>query len=458
MALQMICDICGGKLVMRAGGVAVCENCTMEYSLESLREKAGAPQAAASQAPVLNDGAARIRNKLAQAQSFLEERKYLKVIECCEAVHDIDCTNQEAWRIITQARICYYSRNGAQNLAGVRKHITDEAVWNALVDAVRPILLQQTVNEDTLKNFEGLLDVEKQLALDCLYAALENLTAQLQEKGREIRELFAKEKSSRPDGYSSSNASMITTNYAFQEYMKTIVAALGHLEKLIAFCEEKKILADDRFDQPLQVIQTFLDDASGFQTWSGDRNSRSHTYTHRLEPFLKGPTYYDARNYEQACKRMKTVRQPIEKRNEEILRQKKAAELEAQKKRQEEKKAAIARYWEEHAEEKASLTKQKADIQAEIVKRKQENLALNNDNKGKELQNQIHSLQREHDSLGLFKGKQKQAILEQINGIRYELTKWENTCAAARKENGARIKTLTFQLEQVEKSLANPKI
>lgn len=92
------------------------------------------------------------------------------------------------------------------------------------------------------------------------------------------------------------------------------------------------------------------------------------------------------------------------------------------------------------------------------MKRKQENLALNNDNKGKELQNQIHSLQREHDSLGLFKGKQKQAILEQINGIRYELTKWENTCAAARKENGARIKTLTFQLEQVEKSLVNPKI
>lgn len=458
MAVQMICDICGGKLVMRAGGVAVCENCTMEYSLESLREKVGAPQVATPQAPVLNDGAARIHNKLAQAQSFLEERKYLKVIECCEAVHDIDCTNQEAWRIITQARICYYSSNGAQNLAGVRKHITDQAIWNALVEAVRPVLLRQTIHENTLKNFESLLDVEKQLALDCLYAALENLTAQLQEKGREIQELFAKEKNSRPDGYSSSNPNMITTNYAFQEHMKTIVSALGYMEKLIAFCEEKKILADDRFDKPLQVIQSFLDNASGFQTWRGDSDGRSHIYTYRLEPFLKGPTYYDARNYEQACKRMKTVRLPIEKRNEEILRQKKAAELEAQKKLREEKKAAIAQYWEEHAEEKASLTKQKADIQAEIVKRKQENLALNNDNKGQELQNQIHSLQREHDSLGLFKGKQKQAILEQINGIRYELTKWENACAATRKENGAKIKTLTFQLEQVEKSLANPKI
>ncbi len=35
----LVCDICGGKLVMGAGGIAVCESCGMEYSPERMKEK-----------------------------------------------------------------------------------------------------------------------------------------------------------------------------------------------------------------------------------------------------------------------------------------------------------------------------------------------------------------------------------------------------------------------------------
>ena len=35
----LICDVCGGKLVMQAGGIASCQYCGLEYSVESLREK-----------------------------------------------------------------------------------------------------------------------------------------------------------------------------------------------------------------------------------------------------------------------------------------------------------------------------------------------------------------------------------------------------------------------------------
>ena len=35
----LVCDICGGKLVMGSGGVAVCDSCGMEYSTERMREK-----------------------------------------------------------------------------------------------------------------------------------------------------------------------------------------------------------------------------------------------------------------------------------------------------------------------------------------------------------------------------------------------------------------------------------
>lgn len=35
----LVCDLCGGKLVMGAGGNAVCDSCGMEYSTERMREK-----------------------------------------------------------------------------------------------------------------------------------------------------------------------------------------------------------------------------------------------------------------------------------------------------------------------------------------------------------------------------------------------------------------------------------
>ena len=35
----LTCDICGGKLVMGSGGIATCDSCGMEYSIERIREK-----------------------------------------------------------------------------------------------------------------------------------------------------------------------------------------------------------------------------------------------------------------------------------------------------------------------------------------------------------------------------------------------------------------------------------
>lgn len=35
----LVCDICGGKLVMQSGGVAKCDSCSMEYTKERIQEK-----------------------------------------------------------------------------------------------------------------------------------------------------------------------------------------------------------------------------------------------------------------------------------------------------------------------------------------------------------------------------------------------------------------------------------
>ena len=35
----LVCDICGGKLVMGSGGIAVCDSCGMEHSPDRMKEK-----------------------------------------------------------------------------------------------------------------------------------------------------------------------------------------------------------------------------------------------------------------------------------------------------------------------------------------------------------------------------------------------------------------------------------
>ena len=46
--MAISCELCGGKLIMRAGGVATCDTCGLEYSLERMREllNMAAPQPA----------------------------------------------------------------------------------------------------------------------------------------------------------------------------------------------------------------------------------------------------------------------------------------------------------------------------------------------------------------------------------------------------------------------------
>ena len=35
----LVCDICGGKIIMGAGSIATCDSCGMSYSTERVKEK-----------------------------------------------------------------------------------------------------------------------------------------------------------------------------------------------------------------------------------------------------------------------------------------------------------------------------------------------------------------------------------------------------------------------------------
>lgn len=87
----LVCDICGGKLKVINGKMAVCESCGMEHSLERVREKYRE-----SQKVVHVDNAHLINNYYAMAQDAYDAGNKEEAERYCNKIIEIDSTDTDA--------------------------------------------------------------------------------------------------------------------------------------------------------------------------------------------------------------------------------------------------------------------------------------------------------------------------------------------------------------------------
>jgi hypothetical protein len=92
--VALICDICGGKLSMGAGGIAVCESCGMEHSKDRIREKIQEDKAM-----VIIDNSHMIDNYLTMAENAYESSNYSEAETYCNKVIEIESQNSKSWFI-----------------------------------------------------------------------------------------------------------------------------------------------------------------------------------------------------------------------------------------------------------------------------------------------------------------------------------------------------------------------
>lgn len=88
--IALKCDICGSKLVMQVGGVAVCDCCGVEYSTQSLQEKF-----AKLNSDNLYVGVSNNDNNVVRANDFLESGDVEKALECYNRYLDSNPGNDE---------------------------------------------------------------------------------------------------------------------------------------------------------------------------------------------------------------------------------------------------------------------------------------------------------------------------------------------------------------------------
>ena len=88
----LVCDICGGKLVMGAGGIAVCDSCGMEYSIDRMREKVQEIRGT-----IRVDNSHMIKNYLQLATNAYDANNNAEAESYCNKIIEIDPANSEAW-------------------------------------------------------------------------------------------------------------------------------------------------------------------------------------------------------------------------------------------------------------------------------------------------------------------------------------------------------------------------
>lgn len=87
----LVCDLCGGKLIIGTGGTAVCDSCGIEHSLERVRQKYQELQNV-----VHVDNAHLINNYFALAQTAYSSDNKEDAEEYCNKILEIDSANADA--------------------------------------------------------------------------------------------------------------------------------------------------------------------------------------------------------------------------------------------------------------------------------------------------------------------------------------------------------------------------
>jgi len=79
------CDICGGKLVVGAGGIAICDSCGMEHSTDRIKEKVQEIKGAVTVSNIAD-----ITSLMERGWLILEDAKYQQADEYFDKALDID--------------------------------------------------------------------------------------------------------------------------------------------------------------------------------------------------------------------------------------------------------------------------------------------------------------------------------------------------------------------------------
>lgn len=414
--MGLVCELCGGSNFVKKDGAFECQDCGCKYSVEEARALMSGGAAAtsaprASVAPVVHDNSAQIKNMLANAKSSYDAGSYSTAFNQCNEILNLAPKNFDALLYkglsagmqssVANPRL----REAGKYIAEGIKTLISDIPTSGPSGAVR--LEAAKISADVIlayKMFYVVVDLNVALFNDYYIEQLRACTA----RKSSANSLISLDDLSNPNSRYNSRIREIENdekkykdeNLVYNNMCMEVLCSVYYpYAKYASDCDVQEMLEHDDLEVPISLIESQLDTA--------EKRIRHYVST----------SNGDLASVRKLCSNYKfSVKEAARDKNNREMQ--KAQEA----------------YWAEHAEEKAALEQEKAALEAEIeglndqlkpfdarieeikreenAKKNQIIAGLNSQISG--LEQEIPSLKNSMNSLGVFKGKEKKQLQEQI--------------------------------------------
>ena len=461
---KIVCELCEGTVFDKVDGRFVCKGCGTSYSAEEAKSmmqevEGDIPSASGGiGTPQVNPNQQQLDNILMLASSSYDADNKKEAENYCNRAIEIDGTCYKAWFLKGKA-VGWQS-----TMANIRieeaAHSFCQALDFAPEDEKEDLKAQAT---EELKNL-GLALISVRADRFSKYPDDEELAGFRSDRLELIKALTVLLSRGNevgiPEGYEAKIATLMNqaavagfnkcrsdynnedhpSEYVFKNYLNQSGNCAQLLRDAIEACDDDDEEDITRYENLIIVLEDGMDKCSWTREWSDWQSKYVDVKEYSLNDSAK----------EQRRKEVRECKQKIE----EIKRKKQEKEEAERKKAEEEKKARIKAYWEAHAEEKAALESEKRDliekrdrlnkelneINAEIQRvEREKNEAVPSETEKSKVEDQIRDLNNRRASLGLFAGKEKKQIAEEIASLEGRVDSLKGKIEEEKREKAAEV-------------------
>lgn len=479
---KIVCELCEGTEFTKEGGMFVCQGCGTKYSVEEaksmMREVEGSAPVSTgtpvTAVPMGNPNQQQIDNILVLATTAYEAQNYAEAENYCNQAVVLDAMCYKAWNLkgkavgwqskIDNLRIEEAAHSFCKAIDFAPEEEKEELKTQAVEElkklglaliSLRKNRFSGSPDDQELKGF----DSDRKVLIDSLLVLLSH--------GNAV---------GMPEGYLDEIATMMNQaavaalNMARQAWKKVDHPNYNDWQTYLGWCSNietlirKSIDASDSDDESdivrYENLAIVLEEPIDSCSWKREWVSYASEYRWFKDKILADSAKsFRRKEAQEARDKAKELKKKVE--------EKKAAEA---RKAEEEKQARIKAYWEAHAEEKAaldaeqkeleakkeSLTSEIAGLDAEI-KSLDPKGAVPSEAEDEKLRDQIRDLENQRSKLGMFAGKQKKQITEEIaslNGRRDSLkSKIEDEKKARQAEADKKMAPLKEKRAELQSQL-----
>ena len=441
----LVCDICGGKLVMGSGGIAVCDSCGMEHSQDRMKEKIQEIKGV-----VQIDNSHMVDNWMKMGESAAQAGNHKEAYDYFTKVIEVDSRN---WRAIYEK-----GKAGAwqSTLANLRTAEIYQGIKMAL-DIIKDLNMSDAEVADIKNEFA--------VALFNINNAITDLMWQ------NLFDLDDKYFDAHWDQMWNTRQRHLTNVDQLEDALSLIADLDDDLSKSNVIEFKKRMCSDLR--NACSSIQYWTDYSQTSLGYLGFSPKEKQPYLDKfwklvdeireVEPQYATEKYmypdpFDAglHSSDECYNYWKRIDDEKRVRKERELAQKRYND-----------------YWETHASEKKTYEDRLCAIASEIGNLEQSVLPLENDIQAQEtekrkkvpaendmasLQQNINSLTQQKNALGLFQGKAKKAIQEQIDNLTAKMQSIETTIRyqqeAQRKCADEKISAIKAEIKPLRDKIA----